>query len=720
MAERLKNQARVYLRRSTGKQESGVYSQLEWAIHEAQKYGVTLDASRQDLDHMLAHGLIHHKHIYLDDGVTGADLTRAGFTAFRHETMNNRSISHLFIHMSDRFSRAELTSQAMQLEQELIYAGVTVVFSNRISKPRRKGETYGAEDMAMLYAYMESGEYLNKLAVRVIQTQMSLAKKGHWTGGQPPYGFVRVRVMADGTEQEMKRGTSIKQPGSHTEIRPKDENKIRVWIMALEWCHKHGWGPKRIARELNDLGIASPDAGRSRTERGRKHRVSGTWTPSTVRALLRNTAIMGMLRYGVQSEGHHRRLGENGPRLLEDHDQQDDKPKVICNPEDLIIRSALPGFAPPVHADNFAAAQAVLDERGKHQRGISKTKDPARYPLSTRVYDMNCGYPMYAKTSGDRRLYTCGRYINTDGRKCDHNQVDAEATLEFVLGVLRQRVLQCGGREALRKKLIGIAAAAADNRPKVVQHELQILQDRLHSLEQEVELLGTNLGRAQDNDEYKIISRQFREKRDEAASVRGKIGQIQPTNRAQDFNPADEAEKALQLFDQIELIAKHPESRAALRPLLKKLNLNLWLSFIEGTKGSRAVRRLAGGLITVGDGELPVRPYGGDDDDDDGDRPILVGATAGTLPTVSGENDTPFASVSEREDVSLSKVHRGDRIRTCGLLVPNQTLYQAELRPVALKSIPAAPPTANDRPRRRSRQGKARIRAVPVPSAERS
>jgi hypothetical protein len=24
---------------------------------------------------------------------------------------------------------------------------------------------------------------------------------------------------------------------------------------------------------------------------------------------------------------------------------------------------------------------------------------------------------------------------------------------------------------------------------------------------------------------------------------------------------------------------------------------------------------------------------------------------------------------------------RGDRIRTCGLLVPNQTLYQAELRP---------------------------------------
>src|SRR4051812_22062990 len=30
-------------------------------------------------------------------------------------------------------------------------------------------------------------------------------------------------------------------------------------------------------------------------------------------------------------------------------------------------------------------------------------------------------------------------------------------------------------------------------------------------------------------------------------------------------------------------------------------------------------------------------------------------------------------------------ISRGDRIRTCGLLVPNQALYQAELRPVMSK-----------------------------------
>ena len=85
--------------------------------------------------------------------------------------------------MPDRFSRTELGSQAMQIEQELVYAGVTVVFSNRVSKPRRKGETYFGEDMQMLYSHMESGDYLNKLAVRVIQTQVGLAKKATGPAG---------------------------------------------------------------------------------------------------------------------------------------------------------------------------------------------------------------------------------------------------------------------------------------------------------------------------------------------------------------------------------------------------------------------------------------------------------------------------------------------------------------------------------------------------------
>jgi DNA invertase Pin-like site-specific DNA recombinase len=434
MAARPPDQALAYLRRSTGKQEASVPNQLEWAIAEARRVGVHLDATPADLRHMLDHGLTAYKGIFIDDGVTGSNLNRPGFVAFRARALAERRFSHLFIHMPDRFARPDQATQAQVMELELLHAGITVVFSTRVSLPRQRGLNYIAEDILILFSYSESGEFLNKLAIRVLESQIALAKQGHWTGGRPPYGFVRVRVDADGTVTEMADKTSIRRPGSHTEIRPKDGAKIRGWGMMLEWWVKNGWGTKRIAAELNALGIPSPDAGRTRTENGRRHRVSGTWTPSTVRALLSNRAIVAVKQYGVQSEGAHRRLGPDGrPRLLDEADECDGKFKAVNNPADNVIRSPMGGFAPPVDRGVFDAAQAVLAGRGKSQRGIAKTRDPGRYPLSTRVYDLACGYPMWASTSGQRRVYTCGKYVNTSGRCCAHNRVDAEATLLFAL-----------------------------------------------------------------------------------------------------------------------------------------------------------------------------------------------------------------------------------------------------------------------------------------------
>ena len=43
-----------------------------------------------------------------------------------------------------------------------------------------------------------------------------------------------------------------------------------------------------------------------------------------------------------------------------------------------------------------------------------------------------------------------------------------------------------------------------------------------------------------------------------------------------------------------------PAARAEVRPLLKRLNLNLWLRFVGAKKGQRDVRVLEAGLITTG------------------------------------------------------------------------------------------------------------------------
>src|SRR4051794_21026664 len=107
MSVRALNEARVYVRRSTSKQGTGIESQLEWAIAESRKLGVKLDAAPDDLRHMVERKLTHHKDIYLDDGVTGADLDRPGFAAFRRDAAADRRVSHVLIHMSDRFARPD-------------------------------------------------------------------------------------------------------------------------------------------------------------------------------------------------------------------------------------------------------------------------------------------------------------------------------------------------------------------------------------------------------------------------------------------------------------------------------------------------------------------------------------------------------------------------------------------------------------------------------------
>ena len=483
-----------------------------------------------------------------------------------------------------------------------------------------------------------------------------------------------MRVDADGTETEMLDGTSIKRPGSHTEICVKDWEKIGHWLKMIEWCQKKGWGAKRIAGELNDQNIPSPDAGRTRSENGRRHRVSGQWTASTVRALLRNTAIIGLLRYGVQAEGSHRRSGADGPRVLSDADRRPDgEPKVVNNTDELVIRRPMKGFKPLVDQDVYEECQRVLDERGRHQRGISKTKDPGKYPLSTRVYDLNCGYPMYGRTSGQRRMYTCGRYVNSDGRECDHNQVDAEATLQFVLSLLRQKVTMAGGVGALRERLGELARDS--NRPHVdpKQLELQGLKSRLDGLEQELDLVKNNLARAKNNAVFEAVSEQFQLKDAEVKRVRQKVADLQAQVQAPvTVGTIDqEIDRAVDLFQRIEKVASDQGARNEIRPLLQRLNLNVWLKFTGGIKGNKMpVRVLTGGMITTGDAEYPVRPYGGD-----GDCPGEGSGGGDVSSSPAGENDSPSASlVSRREGESFSKVCRGDKIRTCDLLDPNQAL----------------------------------------------
>jgi hypothetical protein len=719
---RAKNRGLDYLRRSTDKQEISLTKQLEWAITAARQHGVALDAEVADLVHMQARRLCSFKAVRLDDGITGSDLTRPGFLALNRDALADPSVSHVFFFKRDRFARPDDAMQAAIIEKNLLLAGITVVHSDGVTLPLRRGEQNILRDMELLLAYYQGGEELRKHAERVLGAQLKLAEGGYRVGGNAPYGFVRVLVDAAGIVlEELPPGKTVRQQGCHVRIRPKSPEKIAIWLQILQW-KALGWGSKRIARELNDRGIPSPDAGRTRTDHGVKHLVPGKWSHSTVADLCHNAAILGIQEYGKRSEGRIRRLGKDGPRLLEEDKDLSSQglPRVIINAPSLRVRKQV-GEA-QFDLEQWQGIQRQMAERGGTQRGIPRAKDPTRYPLACRLVDLTegCGSVLYGRTTQGRAIYTCGRYMRTAGAECASNQVDAEAILRFTLKTLKQFVDLHGRRDKLRQKLL--ERARGESQEPVIDAraaELARLQARQVDLQAQLATIEYRMARERDDNLYAALSRQFQTAQAELAAAaealrRQETAQVPVEARS----PEAQAEAALALLDEVARITADPAARAEVNPLLRRLGLWIGLRFRPGVKGKkRVVQQLVSGRLVFGESPLPVPLFGKDnvdggpddgvcgfpvpvtrtkEDDQDPDKPfpgelapVAAGsarmdkksrekkqtAGAGVFPVpaaVLGEQTPDRLNNSQPEGISTTKGSRGDWIRTSDLLNPIQ------------------------------------------------
>ena len=619
MNRRPKNNALLYSRRSGRRQELSLSMQLTWAIEEAPRLGVTLDASAADLQHMLDNSLHNYKSIRLDDGLTGADPNRPGFLALIDDALSDTSISHVLIHKRDRFARPQEAVEMVQIEKRLNHAGITLVFSDSVSEPYHPGQGGIERDIITLLAYSESGNYLNQLAERVILAHVPLAQGNFSTGGNAPYGHVRALFDPAGNFVEyLPKGRTVRQLGCHVRWVPgkddAEQAKIRAWICILDLRHR-GWGGKRIANHLNALGIPSPGAGTVRTDHGVKHTVSGKWGHGTVLDLCKNTTILGIKQYGRRAEGKHRRLAKSGWRLLDASDlNQDGNPKIVNNEATVIVEGR--GESPGLYDEKkWQEIQADMQQRRHCQRGISRAKDPAKYPLRCRVVDMTngCGAIIYGVQSSNRRLYKCGNYMRTSGDKCDNNSVDAEALLKFVMGVLRQCIGQLGCRDAIRKRLLEIGARDTKGQFKEsVASNVSAAVSRVNELNSELERVRHNMAREPDESIYAALRQEYQTI---SGQINGAESALQAANASKhsenDRDPKQQVEAAMSLIDHIHHVTTDESARIELHEMLKRLGCRIGLRFVEAIKGKkRRVRKLADGVIVFGDRELPVPLHG--------------------------------------------------------------------------------------------------------------
>lgn len=652
MAVRPKDRGLIYLRRSGDRQETSLEKQLTWASAAARDHRVTVDATLEDLRHMQSNRLHSYKSLRLDDAITGADLDRPGLKALINDAMRDPAISHVFAFKRDRLGRPDSPINMMVIEGGLTHDGITVVLSDQVSSPpARDDDSALAGWVMMLFDYFRSGKFLRELAEQMILTQLNLANKGYRIGGNAPYGFTRALVNEQGEVlEELPRGKRVRQAGCHVVSIPKDMAKIETWVYILK-LKEEGWGYKRIVRHLNESGIPSPDAGRVRTDHGVPHEVSGRWSNSTVRELCMNRAILGLYDYGRRSEGKHRRLGKDGARVLEDSDRNDQKkPKMIMNSPSLIISSRLP-YDPQFELARWERIQAEIQKRSKVQRGIPRTRDPARYPLSCRVIDLTegCKSVMYGHRHGTHLVYTCGKYMATGGAECENNTVNAEALLRFTLDTLSELTDRLGARERLRKKLIERAAGEQPADPLRQQREQQRahLQATVAKLERDLAAARRNYATEEAPELRQMIREELARIQQELDGANGQLAAMpEPRIATTERSPEQEADGALALLDDIRCVAGDPGARARVLPLLKRLGLKIGLRFVEVAKKTRPVRGLAGGMIVFGD-----EPFPGDEDNgppcDHADPP----------PDLSGSR--PARQWEDRKSTKLREKHSG-------------------------------------------------------------
>ena len=645
-----------YTRDSLGRHETTPAEYINWARRTAAQHGLAFDGTAEGIEALIRSGRSQDGDIFLDHGVTGNQLSRAGLDALIQTALTDPGVSHVMIPHRDRFARPDDPIDALRLEAVLRGDGLTLVFMDKVVPPLVPGQRRDlAELIADVLDYDQAGKFRRELAQKIIASQLALAKGGYSTGGRPPYAFRRWLVRGDGTPvRQLVEGEYVKMSGHHVVWLPgpEPEPKLAVVRRILEMLET--MPASRVAAILTAEGVPTPDAGRTRTDRGVKHPTSGVWNQPTVMSIARNPLLRAVVSYGRRSMGDQLRFSPEGPRILAEADlRPDGKPKVVSNPESARLEAPA-RFEPLVDPARHDRLLRTLDDRAGTQRGKPRSRHPEQNPLGSRVFDMACGWPLYRQPYNGGFRYVCGLYQQSHAAQCKHNLVDGPTATRFLLGCVRQRVLRPSFRSKLEAKLRAIAARElCGPRPdQAVESRRAALAEARGKRERSAQ----NLALAEDEAQYRAVAAVFEQLRREEQALEAGLRQLeQDATRTLDVEA--EVQAALGALDGMAELAGDPTNLGAIGELFRRLNVRLFVSFREERPKQRVVNRVAGGVVTFGATPPPVPLYEGPTG-----RRALEGRLAKEAGLGVAAGPALPAPPGGQAVQSLGNVSRGDRI----------------------------------------------------------
>ncbi|WP_020475873.1 recombinase family protein [Zavarzinella formosa] len=605
-----KGRGLFYHRDSEGHSELAAPQYVEWARKEAETLGVSFSGTAAAISDMIANGLSVRDDLYLDYGISGNHLSRPAFDALQRRLMTDPAAKYLFVRNRERLARPDNPLDAMQIETKLRKAGVTIVFMDKVMPAIAQGQRIPvADQIVSMIEYEESGKFRRNLALKLTHAKIELAETGFSIGGEPPYGFRRWLCSNEGVLVREIGPEIVKRPGHHVVWLPTASEEMAVVRRILDLIETIP--ASRIAKMLNAEGIPSPKAGRTRSVNGARVETSGQWTQNTVRNIATHSLLIGVWEYGKRSEGDQVRLTKDGPRLLDETDfRSDGTARIIINPEDQRIRTPAKSEA-VMTREKMDRIRAVIEERGRHLKGKARTRGQVVNPLGGRIFDMNCGWPMYRYAKRKKWCYGCGLYQNSEAKCCRHNMVPGELATCFVFGCLRQRLLNPSAQAKLKARLLELAAGSQAEDP--VKSQFEADKAELAAVRKKLSLVGQNLAYAESPEAHAAVAKVFGELKDKEARLEQQIAAYRPS--VGQTNPGQEVGLALKALDRLtESVVAGEANWSVAGDVFNKTNAKLYLRFSEVVRGRRTFNVPAGGIVTFGSTPPPVTMYTGPTD----------------------------------------------------------------------------------------------------------
>jgi hypothetical protein len=481
-----------------------------------------------------------------------------------------------------------------------------------------------------------SGKSVN--CVTPIHAKIRLARGGYSIGGEPLYGFRRWLVASDGTrKRDLAEHEFVKMPGHHVVWLPTATKELEVVHRILDEIETTP--AARIARRLNKEGIPSPKAGRVRTVNGVKVETSGSWAQTTIENIATHPLLIALWEYGKRGMGDQLRFTPEGPRPLENSDYHPDgRLKVAINPAEKIIKT--PSKSEPViDVERHTRSKEILEQRGKHLKGKARTRGDKPNPLGGRIYDLNCGWPMYRYDRRGRWAYQCGLYQNSQAACCRHNVVQGPAATRFVMACLRQRVLAPTTRAKLEARLHQLAVAESGEDP--TRRQMVADQAELASAKRKLQTIGRNMALAETAEERAAIASLFKEVKAEEARLERRLSEAKPVMPATE--PQREVETAMSVLERLDELATTPDANfAAITEVFRHTNAKLYLRFWQIEQGKRRLNVPSGGVLTFGSTAPPVSLYEGPTDRAIIQKMLADGQSVSSVPGqgASGRSET--------------------------------------------------------------------------------